>query len=442
MSGPGGSILLADVEGPPRAALAERLRAEHHAVTTAATVDEIMDGIVGGAPDLLLVDLKLSGGDPVALLKRVRRADPDLAVVLLIAVGQADRAVVAMEGGAADYLVKPVDPVELSLVVARELERRRLRRETAAARERLAERYRFPGVIGEAPAMQQLYKAMVQIAVMPAAVLITGEPGTGKALIAAAIHGRSPRARMQLVRLTPDTPVAAVCQAASGGSLFVEEITDLSPAGQLELAHLLEEPAGRAAARQPTFDVRILAATGRDLHAEVDRGRFRSDLRDCLRGLHLRVPPLRERASDVPALAIHFLQKHAARAGRAAPHFDREVMDRLRSYSWPGNVRELEAVIERAVAMSGGTRVTAAELLPELRAFPMADGIQIPGWTLDQLERHAILETMNATGGSTGKTARLLGISVRNVQYKLRAYRTGVEAPHLRAVRGGNEKVA
>jgi DNA-binding NtrC family response regulator len=442
MTGLASSILVADSDGSARAALTERLRAEHHAAAPAATMDEILEGIAGGDPDLLLADVKLSGGDAVALLERVRRVDPDLAVVLLVPVGQADSAVAAMGSGAADYLVKPIDPGELSLVVARELERRRLRRETTAARQRLTERYRFGGVIGEAPAMQQLFKAMVQVAPMPAALLIAGEPGTGKALIAEAIHRRSPRAAAPLVRLTADTLVAAGCRTASGGSLFVEEIADLPPSEQLELIRVLDRSGGRSAGHDRSIDVRILAGTGRDLQAEVAQGRLRAELRDCLHGLHLHIPPLRERTSDVPALAMHFLQRCAAAPGRVDFGFDREAMARLQRYTWPGNVRELEAVVERAAKLASGPRVTIAELPAEVHLSPTARCFEIPGWTLEQLERYAILETLKAMGGSTGKTARLLGISVRNVQYKLRAYRDGAEASLFRADGGESEKVA
>ena len=443
MSQRGGSILIADRDGRSRAALTERLRAERHLVSLVATLDEALAAIAGSDLDLLLLDPGLANGDGVALLGRVRRVDPDLAVVLLATVGQSDSAVAAMSSGAAAYLVKPVDPVELSLVVNRELERRWLRRETAAASERLAERYRFPGVIGDAPAMQQLYKAMVQAAAMPAALLIAGEPGTGKALIAGAVHRRSPRAGAPMVRLTGDAPLAAGCQAASGGSLLVEEISDLPPPAQLELVQILERQGACGATHRPlAIDVRILAATGRNLQAEVARGRFRPDLADRLRQLHLHVPPLRERASDVPALALHFLDKYTAEARKVVSGFAPEAMARLRAHPWPGNVRELEQVVERAVARARGRRVTAAELPPDLQLCAPVGAIPIPGWTLEQLERHAILETMKATGGSTGKTAHLLGISVRNVQYKLRAYRADKTATDLRAGGGGDAKVA
>ena len=435
-----GSILIIEPEGRAHEALTERLRAERHAVATATEVAQALRQIAASVPDLVLVDQKLADFAGIALLEQIRAVDPEIVVVVLTAAGDEAAAVETMKQGAADYLLRPLELDEVALVVARELERRRLRRETRTLRRRLDERYRFPGVIGDAPAMQRLFKAMAQIAAGSGAVLITGEAGTGKALIAGAIHVHSRRG--PLVKLTADDGVEARGQAARGGSLFVEEIADLSPVGQLQLVQLLEQQDVPLDGDRAARDVRILAATGSDLKVEVERGRFRRDLQQRVSGMQVRVPALRDRPSDVPALAMHFLEKYAPGRGQPVIGFDREALARLSAHSWPGNIRELEGVVEQAVKTAAGPRVTAAELPPELRRSPTTDGVQIPGWTMDQLERHAILETLRATGGSTTRTAHILGISVRNVQYKLRAYRTDDRATDLRQSHESGEKVA
>jgi two-component system NtrC family response regulator len=413
-----GRILLIEAAGGDYRALTDRLRAEHHDLVTATDATRALRQIADSVPDLVLVDQRLPDGAALALLDQIRAVDPDIGVVLL----------------------RPRELDRLSLVVARELERRRLRRETRSLRQRLDERYRFPGVIGEAPAMQRLFKALVQVADGSGPVLITGEAGSGKSLIAEAIHERSRRG--PLVRLTADDGVEARRPGARGGSLFAEEIADLSPASQLQLLRLLEQQEATTSADRAASDVRVLAATRRNLDAEVARGRFRLDLQQRVSGMHVHVPALRERPSDVPVLAMHFLGRFAAARDRPVTGFDREVLARLSAHSWPGNVSELEVVVGRAVMAATGPRVSAAELPPELRQSRTGDGIQIPGWTMDQLERCAILETLKAAGGSTTRAARILGISVRNVQYKLRAYREDDQATDLRLQHAGGEKVA
>jgi two-component system NtrC family response regulator/two-component system response regulator HydG len=420
--------------------LTERLRADHHHVVTAADAAGALRQIAASAPDLVLVDQRLPDGAVTGLLDQIRAVDADIGVVLLTAAGDQARAVEAMKQGAAHYLLRPLELDEVSLVMARELERRRLRRETRILRQRLDERYRFPGVMGEAPAMQRLFKAMAQVAEGSRALLITGEAGSGKTLIAVAIHERSRRG--PLVRLDADGGLDARSPGARGGSLFAEEIADLSPVGQLKLLHLLEQQDATTDADRAGGAVCVLAATRCNLDVEVARGRFRQDLLQRLSEVHVHVPALRERPSDVPALAMHFLERFAAGRDRPVAGFDREALARLSAHPWPGNVSELEEVVGRAVMAAQGSRVTAAELPPDLRLSQAKDGVQIPGWTMDQLERYAILETLKAAGGSTSRAARILGISVRNVQYKLRAYRAGAPATDLRAQHASSEKVA
>jgi len=368
-------------------------------------------------------------------------------VVVMTAFGAVESAVDAMKKGAADYLTKPLNTAELFLVVAREMERRRLRREAGSLRARLAERYSFDNIIGSAPAMQAIFKTVSQVAGARASVLITGESGTGKELIAAAIHQRSPRAKGPFVKLHCAALAETILESelfghergsftgaagrregrfaqANGGTLFLDEIGDISAAVQVKLLRFLQEHEFERVGGNETLkvDVRVIAATNRDLKAEVAAGRFREDLYYRLNVINLEMPALRDRPSDVLLLAMHFLRKYAAENGKTIEAFSDAALAQLAAYRWPGNVRELENVVERAVVLSNGPQITPAELPQHLVPQSTPGGIQIPGTTLEQLERYAITKALEAAGGSTSKAAEMLGISVRKIQYKLHEY--------------------
>jgi DNA-binding NtrC family response regulator len=442
-----GYVLVVDDEANARNALAELLREEGYRVETAADGFKALGKIEEGMPDLVLTDLKMPGMGGVELLGKVRALDEEVVVVVMTAFGAVDSAVEAMKKGAADYLTKPLNTAELFLVVAREMERRRLRVEAGALRARLAERYSFSNIIGNAPVMQDIFKTVAQIAGARSSVLITGESGTGKELIAAAIHERSPRAKGPFVKLHCAALAETILeselfghergsftgavgrrdgrfQQAHGGTLFLDEIGEIAPAVQVKLLRFLQEREFERVGGNETVrvDVRVLAATNRDLAAEVARGKFREDLYYRLNVITVEMPPLRSRPSDVPLLAAHFLRKYAAENGKAIDGFTDEALARLGGYAWPGNVRELENVVERAVVLAGGARVTPAELPPQVAPAPGPAGIRIPGSTMDEIEHHAIVKTMESVGGSTSKAAEILGISVRKIQYKLQEY--------------------
>ena len=376
-------------------------------------------------PDLVLTDLKMPGMGGVELLEKIRALDEEIVVVVMTAFGAVDSAVEAMKKGAADYLSKPLNMTELSLVLGREMERRRLRREAGSLRARLAERYSFENIIGSAPVMQDIFKTVAQVATSRASVLITGESGTGKELIAAAIHQRSPRAKGPFVKLhcaaLAETLLESELfghergaftgavgrregrfQQADGGTLFLDEIGEISPSVQVKLLRFLQEHEFERVGGNETVrvDVRVVAATNRDLKAEVARGRFREDLYYRLNVITLQMPPLRERPSDVPALASHFLRKYAAENGKTMEGFSDDALERLCAYTWPGNVRELENAVERAVVLCNGSRVTAAELPAHVLPTREPGGIRVPGSTLDEIEHYAITRTLEATGGA------------------------------------------
>jgi DNA-binding NtrC family response regulator len=444
-----GSILVVDDEANARNALAEILRDEGYRVETAADGFKAMGKLEELGPDLVLTDLKMPGMGGVDLLEKVRAFDDEAAVVVMTAFGAVETAVDALKKGAADYLTKPLNTTELLLVLERELERRRLRKETGSLRARLAERYSFENIIGNAPVMQDIFKTVAQVAASRASVLITGESGTGKELIAAAIHQRSPRAKGPFVKLhcaaLAETLLESELfghergsftgavgrregrfQQAHGGSLFLDEIGEISPAVQVKLLRFLQEHEFERVGGNETVrvDVRVIAATNRDLKAMVASGKFREDLYYRLNVICLEMPPLRDRASDVPLLAAHFLRKYAAENGKALEGFTDEALQRLGAYPWPGNVRELENVVERAVVMCNGPRVTGAELPSHITPPSQPGGIHIPGSTLDEIEHYAIVKTLESTGGSTSRAAELLGISIRKIQYKLHEYQS------------------
>jgi two-component system response regulator HydG len=351
-----------------------------------------------------------------------------------------------MQEGAEDYLTKPLHIDELVLVVERALERRGMRREMSELRTRLRERLSFDNIIGTSPAMQEVFKTIEQVAGSRASVLITGESGTGKELVAEAIHEHSPRARAPFVKLHCAALAESILESelfghekgaftgavarrdgrfkqADGGTLFLDEIGEITPSIQVKLLRFLQERCFERVGGNETLkvDVRIIAATNRDLATEVAEGRFREDLFYRLNVVNVEMPPLRARPTDLLPLAMHFLHRFAKDNGKSVKGFDEEAIQRITTYRWPGNVRELENVIERAVVMCEGPLVTSKHL-PAALAATARGAVRIPGSTLDEIERHSILSTLEAVGGSTARAAQMLDISIRKIQYKLHEY--------------------
>jgi two-component system, NtrC family, response regulator HydG len=395
----------------------------------------------------VLTDLKMPGMDGLALLARVRENDPDLPVVMMTAFGEVETAVRAMQAGARDYLAKPVNVAELMVILARELEQRRIRQEAGLLRARLAEKYSFDNIIGNAAPMQEIFQTVSQIAASRASVLVTGESGTGKELIAAAIHERSPRAKGPFVKLHCAALAESLLESelfghergsftgaltrrdgrfsqANHGTLFLDEIGDISPAVQVKLLRFLQEREFERVGGNETItvDVRVIAATNRDLKQMIAEGKFREDLYYRLNVINLEMPALRARRSDVPLLASHFLRKYAAENAKELRGFSAESLECMTAYAWPGNVRELENVIERAVVLARSAEITVADLPAQFAVSKNRPGLQIPGATMDEIERYAITKTLESTGGSTGEAAEILNISVRKIQYKLHEY--------------------
>jgi len=406
-------------------------------------------------PDLVLTDLRMPGMDGIELLAKIKELRPDTMVILMTAYGTVKTAVRAMKLGAEDYLGKPIDVEELEVVLQKALERKSLLLETRTLRERVARKYHVDNLVGESPGMLQALDVIKQVAPSSASVLLLGESGTGKEVFAQALHQLSPRRHKPFIRVAcaalPETLLeselfghekgsftGAVAtrpgrfELADGGTLFVDEIGDISPTVQVKLLRFLEEREFERVGGNKTFkvDVRIVAATHRDLKQKIADGSFREDLYYRLNVIEVTIPPLRERNHDIPLLAMHFLRKFAEANGKELRGISDEALALLVSHGWPGNVRELENAIERAVVLATGDTLTPAHF-PTLRraaaGAPAAgpetpSGIAIPGSTLAAIEREAILRTLEAVGGSTSKAATMLDISPRKIQYKVKEY--------------------
>jgi two-component system response regulator HydG len=400
----------------------------------------------------------MPGMDGLELLRRARELQPDLVVVLMTAFAEVETAVKAMQEGAEHYLTKPLQIEELVLVLRRALDRRSLQNEASELRARLKDRLRFDNIVGASPAMQEVFDVVEQVAPTKASVLITGESGTGKELVAQAIHENSPRAAAPFVKLHCAALAETILeselfghekgsftgaagrregrfQQADGGTLFLDEIGEISPAIQVKLLRFLQEKTFERVGGNETVkvDVRIIAATNRDLAAEVAAGRFREDLYYRLNVVNIEMPPLRARPSDLLPLATHFLQRFAKENGKRIDGFADDAVERIAGYRWPGNVRELENIIERAVILCEGPKLTAKHL-PAGVGPTVRGAMRIPGSTMAEIERHAILTTLEACGGRTSQAAQMLDISVRKIQYKLLEYgvtlqRTTVKTP-------------
>jgi DNA-binding NtrC family response regulator len=450
-SEPRGRILVADDEASAREGLAGLLRSEGFEVDLAEDGQEALSKIEALAPDVLVTDLHMPRLDGMALLERAREVQPELVVVMVTAVTDLETAVQAMQKGAEHYLTKPVQFDELLVVIDRALSRRRLVREAGELRSRLKERLSFGNIIGSSPAMQAVFDVIEQVAPSKASVLITGESGTGKELVAQAIHENGPRARAPFVKLHCAALAETILESelfghergsftgaagrregrfkqADGGTLFLDEIGEISPAIQVKLLRFLQERAFERVGGNETLkvDVRIIAATNRDLEAEVAAGRFRGDLYYRLNVVNVEMPPLRARPSDLMALASHFLARFAKENGKAIDGFSEDAVERIGAYRWPGNVRELENVIERAVVLCDTPKLTAKNLPAGVGASSRTS-VRIPGSTMDEIERHAILATLEACGGKTAQAAQMLDISVRKIQYKMHEYGVGFQ---------------
>jgi len=442
-----GRILVVDDEANARSALAELLRDESLSVETAADAFKALGKLAAFSPHVVITDLKMPGMDGIELVKKLRAMDDAPAVIVMTAFGAVDSAIEALRSGAEEYLTKPLNFDELLVVVDKVLANQALRRETAQLRRRVRDRVAPGNMVGSSPPMQRVFEIVDQVAPSRATVLITGESGTGKELVANSIHQRSPRANGPFIKLHCAALAESLLESelfghekgsftgaasrkdgrfslADGGTLFLDEIGEISPLLQVKLLRFLQEHEFERVGGTQTIhvDVRVIAATNRNLQEEVAQGRFREDLFYRLNVVNVETPPLRERRSDIPAIARFFLDRFAKENGKTIEAISPQALERLVSYDWPGNVRELENAIERAVVLANSGELEVRHLPSSVRPVGMTGMPLIPGATMAELERYAILETLKAAAGSTSKAAEILGISARTIQYRLHEY--------------------
>lgn len=447
------TVLVVDDEKNYLVVLEDLLMDEGYEVLTASSATQALDIIAETPIDTVLSDIKMPGLTGIELLEKISAMDPDLPVILMTAFAEVDQAVEAMKKGALDHIQKPFDNMDVKRAVARGVERRSLVKNIRHLETELGSLW--GNIIGKSKAMETVFSIMKRVADTPTTVLISGESGTGKELIARGLHRASSRHRAPFVSINcgavPEnlleselfgyekgafTGAVGLKQGkfefADHGTLFLDEVGEMSLTLQVKLLRVLQEHEFQRVGgnKEIKVDVRIIAATNKDLREEVETGRFRGDLFFRLNVVRIDVPPLRERREDIPVLAAHFVNKFCERLGRPLKEVDQEVMSNLFRYSWPGNVRELENVIERALVLCKGTKIMAEDLPAELREPPqIEDGLDNSiSWekglteTLDAIEERIIRQALEKAGNVQAQAAKTLGISRSNLQYKMKKY--------------------
>ncbi len=455
-------ILLVDDEAGLREVIAERLRDEGYAVSAAETGERAVELLTDFAYDIVITDLRLPGLDGNAVLDFAFTHYPNIIAIVITGYGTVRHAVDAIKRGAADFVAKPFQFDELRHAIGAALEKRRLKAENAYLRSQLEQRYRFGGLIGRSGAMRNLFQLLETVAPSSSTILITGETGTGKEVVARAIHHGSPRHANRFVAINcsaiPETLLEAELfghvkgaftgavgmrqgrfEQAHRGTLFLDEVGTMSPALQAKVLRALQEREFERIGDTQTIkvDVRVIAATNSDLKQLVAAGQFREDLYYRLNVIGVTMPPLRERREDIPLLVQQFLDKYgnpgilpSAVTVQAPLTLSQAALRKLMSYEWPGNVRQLENAIERATALRGvRTQIEVDDLPPEIvgapePALPSAqylpdDGLDLPKY-LEDLERDLIRRSLARTGGNKHKAAELLGLKRTTLVEKLR----------------------
>jgi two-component system response regulator PilR (NtrC family) len=446
-------LLVVDDERSMRELLEILLGNAGHEVEVAADLASAMRAFGERAHDLVLTDIMLGRSSGMEVLRAVKAKSPVTEVIVMTAYSTTEGAIQAMKFGAYDYITKPFKLDELQLLVQKALEKRTLTRDNEILRGRLDERTRYEGLVGRGPSMQALYALVEKVAPSRTTALITGESGTGKELVARALHARSPRAKEPFVPVNcgaiPEGLIESelfghvkgaftgaqgakqgLFQVAHDGTLFLDEVGELPLAMQVKLLRALQERRIRAVGANDDVEVdaRVIAATNRDLPAEVRAGRFREDLYYRLNVIQIRVPPLRERREDVVLLAEYFLRRFAAEAGRGELRLSREAKRRFDEYAFPGNVRELENLMERAVTLAEGPEVTLDALPAPLRA---AGGVELAGdgplpsafsleAHLTAIEKSLIDRALAQASGVKKNAAALLGLTFRQFRHRLK----------------------
>lgn len=449
------SILIVDDEENYLVILKELLAEEHYEVVTASDAQKAIEIFKESDVDLVLADMKMPGIDGIQLLEMVRANNSDVPVILMTAYATVEKAVEAMKKGAFDYIIKPFKNEELKMTVGKAVDLYKLRREINKLRHEVNRRYEFCNIIGKSPPMTKLFELIERVATAKATVLITGATGTGKEMVAKAIHYNSPRKNLPFISVNcaglPEnlleselfghekgsfTGASAMrkgrFELADSGSIFLDEVADIPVPLQTKLLRVLQEMEFERVGGTKTLkvDVRVIAATNRDIKREVELGNVREDLYYRLNVVHLHLPSLKERTEDIPLLVANFLKKYSSEVGKPEMKISPAALGRLYMSSWPGNVRQLEHVIERAVILSRGDEITEQDITPELEE-PGSASIDVDRFiplqvklndALEQIESKLIKRALACSGNVQAHAAAMLGITKSLLQYKMKKY--------------------
>jgi DNA-binding NtrC family response regulator len=444
----GERILIVEDDDLMRELMTKILAGEHYHILQASSGEEALKLLQEQTIDLVLTDLRLTGMNGLQLLTEIRSFDQEIVVIVMTAYASVETAVEAMRKGAYDYLTKPFINDEIRVMLRRALNQRHLSRENRHLKRELRERYRFENIVGNSEAMEKVYRLIEKMSGISSNVLIVGETGTGKELVARAIHYNSERSDRPFVAVNCGALTESLLESelfghlkgaftgaianqegffrkADKGTLFLDEISEVSHGLQVKLLRAIQEreviPVG---GREPLrFDVRLIAATNRLLEDEVKKGTFREDLFYRINVITIPLPPLRDRKEDVPLLVNHFLQKYAQRLGKPSVKILREAMQALVNYDWPGNVRELENMIERAVALCEEDLIERTDLPDKLTQVKIAiRDLDEYEMTLDALEEQHIKKVLQKVNGDKVKASQILGINLSTLYRKLARY--------------------
>jgi DNA-binding NtrC family response regulator len=452
------SILVVDDEKAQRDILQTILTREGYHTVTVASGFDALETLKGEEFDLILTDLKMQGMSGMELLEQVLADNPKQCVIIMTAHGTIDSAVEATRKGAFNYLEKPLDREHLLFTLRRACEHVALLRENTVLHKKLEEKATIQGIIGDHPKIREVFRVVSKIAPTSSTVLVYGESGTGKELVARAIHEQSPRSDKPFFAINcaaiPEALIESelfghekgsftgassreigLFEAAGGGTVFLDEIGEMNVSLQAKLLRAIQEKEIRRVGGKVNIpvDVRIIAATNKDLEQEIKRGQFREDLFYRLNVIRITLPPLRERGSDIVALADFFVKKYAIATGMPVHAIAKPALKLLLNYSWPGNVRQLESVIERGVLMAEGSSIMPEDLPVEVHELPAGSGnlpFEFPpdGISFEDLEKELIIKAMERADWTISKAAPLLKMSYKTLQYRLEKF--GIVRPH------------
>jgi len=442
------TILVIDDEKNIREGLAADFEMDGYSVKVAANGQEGLDFLAKGDIDLVITDLRMPGISGEEVLRRVTTEMPGIPVIVLTGHGSIDAAVQAMRDGAYDFLTKPLNLDQLGMIVTRALESRELKLQHSQLLKEVDTKKQLDNIIGKSAEMQRLLTTVRKVADSKASVLVTGESGVGKEVIADALHNLSSRRDKACIKVHcaalsetlleselfghekgaftgADAMHKGRFELAHGGTIFLDEIGEINQSVQIKLLRVLQEKKFERVGGSQTIevDVRVIAATNRNLEEEVKAGRFREDLYYRLNVIHLEVPPLRERKDDIPLLISAFLDEFNRENGKSVTGFSQAAKSAIYKYDWPGNIRELRNCVESAVVMAGGSEIVLEDLPPSVSKASRAESISVPmGITLDEAEKLIIEENLAANKGNKSKTADLLGIGRKTLHRKLAEY--------------------